>query len=159
MAAALYTANVSRQQELWGVFKNDFGRQYTAAEEPTRFAVFVENLRLIDQRNVEDGPAVRHGVTRFADMTQHEFAATMLTARPSARRSNATVVNVPPLGEGEAAQQDWTGKYTTPIKDQGHCGSCWAFSAVEQVESDAMREVGETFQLSTQQAPLPGPTN
>ena len=44
-----------------------------------------------------------------------------------------------------------TGTYTTPVKDQGYCGSCWAFSATEQIESDYMRQVGKSYILSPQQ--------
>jgi len=50
-----------------------------------------------------------------------------------------------------ATSVDWSGIYTTPVKDQGYCGSCWAFSAVEQVESDTMRTSGNTFILSPEQ--------
>jgi C1A family cysteine protease len=34
---------------------------------------------------------------------------------------------------------DWSTTLATAIKDQGYCGSCWAFSSVSQIESDAIR--------------------
>lgn len=46
---------------------------------------------------------------------------------------------------------DWRGVYTTPVKNQGYCGSCWAFSATEQIESDCIIQTGTELILAPQQ--------
>ena len=51
--------------------------------------------------------------------------------------------------------KDWTGIYTTPVEDQGACGSCWTFSATAQMESDSIRlgllPLASTSSLSKQE--------
>jgi len=47
--------------------------------------------------------------------------------------------------------KDWTDVATTPIKNQGHCGSCWAFSATEQLESDYILQKGSKVVLAPQE--------
>jgi len=136
-------------------FKSDFAKKYEESEEVTRFQNFVHTVRTIHQRNAADkakGGSAQHGITRFADLSADEFKSRYLTYTPltGAERSNATSAQIPKY-QGTDSLVDWAGVYTTPVKDQGYCGSCWAFAASEQIESEAMRELGVTYTLSPQQ--------
>ena len=153
-AAADYTsASPQSLKMMFESFKTQFKAKYsTMEEEMTRFQNFKENLKLIHERNVAErkaGGSASHGITRFADLTHSEFAGKYLGYVKS-ENTNATVADVKPY-TGSESLVDWTGVYTTPVKDQGYCGSCWAFAASEQIESDAMRTLGVTFELSPQQ--------
>lgn len=153
-SASLFHNTTGVMREMFDGFKRDFAKSYASiAEDEARFEVFVENMKIADARNVAEriaGGSATHGITRFSDLTQEEFAARYLRSMP--RVTTATVDNtVKPLAPGVSASQDWTGTYTTAVKNQGYCGSCWAFSAVEQVESDTMRTLSKTYTLAPQQ--------
>lgn len=148
-SAALFSNNTAIQTFMWEQFKREHDRTYSSEEEPKRFAIFLENLKTIDQRNAAEVGSAIHGINKFTDMSQEEFESRFLLSRPPAEGSSADVVEVE--GAPTASLVDWSGKLTTPVKNQGYCGSCWAFSATEQIESDTMRTKGKTFVLSPEQ--------
>lgn len=153
VSARLFTEYEPAQKFMWEEFKTAHDKRYgTMEEEVTRFGHFLDNLKLADTRNQEEqarGGGATHGITRFSDMTQEEFQKNFLAAK--IEPSGAEVVDVPAPALRSKSSQDWTGIYTTPVKNQAQCGSCWAFSATEQIESDTMRTLDETYILSPQQ--------
>jgi cathepsin F len=138
-------------------FKAAFGKSYATVEEHAyRFSVFRENLAVAAERNA-DGEA-RHGVTKFSDLSLEEFRASYLGYKPKASTfapTSAEELALPSMvTNGTVTAIDWRQKspaVLTPVKDQGQCGSCWAFSATEQIETDAAMNTGKLMSLSPQQ--------
>jgi len=153
-AAALFASSnaeltLESQKMMFSSFKQTHGRKYSADEEPRKFAAFQANLKIIDERNAAErkaGGSAMHGVTKFSDMTHEEFVS-----RLTYIKANETKFAKVPAYTGDSENVDWAGVYTTPVKNQGYCGSCWAFAASEQIESDSMRTLGTSYILAPEQ--------
>jgi len=123
-----------------------------------RFAAFKDNLQLAEERNARGLKNARagrkaetHGVTQFMDLTPEEFTAKHKGYRPVKGKTP-----LPPKktfnGTANAQSVDWNARGAlSPIKNQGQCGSCWAFSATEQLESQYFQKYGTLKVLSPQQ--------
>merc|ERR1712019_100392 len=92
------------------------------------------------------------GANRFSDLSLEEFKA--LHVRGYTKPGHATpLLKVHTYnGEDLAVSVDWRTKgAVTPVKDQGQCGSCWAFSTVAGLEGAWEIGTGSLVSLSEQQ--------
>jgi len=149
-------ASVATQSDLFAFeeFKIEYSKDYTGTEHDERLSIFIKNLRIIDDRNQAEraaGGTAVHGINKFSDWHPDEFSSFFLGAFESHKTEEGQIVSDLPTYDADAELVDWTGKLTTPVKNQRQCGSCWAFSATEQLESDIMRLTGSTVILSPQQ--------
>lgn len=85
----------------------------------------------------------------FADWTKEELA--QLTGH-SGHRMPGALSSIRPLPKHQLpASVDWRDQgVVSPVKDQGACGSCWAFAATETVESAYAVASGTLLELAPQ---------
>lgn len=130
-------------------FKSRFGRSYQSAEEEhRRYVIFCDNLERANTFNGAD--TATFGVTKFSDLTVAEVTRMYLNYKPRGRQAGPVVQ--PSSSPVTLDSFDWRDHgAVTQVRDQGQCGSCWAFSAVEEVESCWARKNGTLAELSPQQ--------
>ncbi|KAK7342422.1 hypothetical protein VNO80_25373 [Phaseolus coccineus] len=152
MSRRLPEASSSERHEKW---MTQYGKVYKdASEREKRFQIFKNNVQFIESFNAAGDKPFNLSINKFADLHNEEFKALMTTGQRKERsvwKETETsfrydsVTKIP-------ATVDWRKRgAVTSIKDQGTCGSCWAFSTVATIEGLHHITKGELVSLSEQE--------
>ena len=130
-------------------FKKDHGKVYETEEEHAkRLKIFEENINEVAKKNALNNV---HGITRFSDLTQDEFKFFLGVDHTIKPDPNAPILRADNVTVGASGSFNWNdeGKLTA-VKDQAQCGSCWAFSATETIETAWAMAGNSLIELSPQ---------
>jgi cathepsin F len=124
-------------------FQRKYNKVYTSQEEFNyRFSVFAANLEKAAEYQAQN-PRASFGVTKFSDLTPEEFNKYKMPKglfdnyeAPLVKTDFNGIPWPKMVADPDPTNYDWgvTGCITA-VYNQGQCGSCWAFSATETIES------------------------
>jgi hypothetical protein len=154
--AALVTLVAGAEHDpAWEAYKTKFSKHYSSPEEEAeRYGIFKQSLLRIEElnaRNVKGGGGEVFGLNPTSDRKQVEKWARG-AKKPHGRVRDEKVMEVE--SPKNPPSIDWRlTPVVTPVKNQGQCGSCWAFSVAETVESSYVLKTGIAYgvTLSPQQ--------
>jgi len=151
LLVACASASTLNSKSLFKEFKAKFNKKYFDSNEETkRFVTFTQNIARIASLNSDEDDEAKYAINKFADLSEKEFADFYLNSKgfdsiKNFPLSNRLLVNDPP------AAYDWrTQGAVTAVKDQGQCGSCWAFSTTGNVEGQWFLKNKQLVSLSEQ---------
>ncbi|KAI3495358.1 hypothetical protein L1887_37687 [Cichorium endivia] len=147
--------------ELFRKWKEMHGKIYEHEEEEARrLGNFQKSLKYILEKNSKRKSETEHmvGLNKFADLSNEEFKQMYFSKVRGPRSNKLKTMGVKrntTLSSKSCdapASLDWRDKgVVTPIKDQGQCGSCWAFSVTGSIEGAHAIATGDLISLSEQE--------
>uniref|UniRef100_A0A3B3TX25 Cathepsin F n=1 Tax=Poecilia latipinna TaxID=48699 RepID=A0A3B3TX25_9TELE len=146
----------SESVELLGQFKEfmvRYNKVYSSQEEADmRLQIFHENLKTAEKLQSLDQGSAEYGVTKFSDLTEEEFRSTYLNPLLSQWTLHRPMKPAPTAKGPAPGSWDWRDHgAVSPVKNQGMCGSCWAFSVTGNIEGQWFLKNGTLLSLSEQE--------
>lgn len=142
----------------------DFVKKYSkgykvgSAEWREHEGIFLKEVARVRAHNMNNRASYTLGINKFSDMTPKEKKAFFGFNKAAAKKPLKSEFKLLQGTAGDKpvselpASVDWRNEgVVTAVKDQGHCGSCWAFAATATLESHVAMSSGLLFDLAPQQ--------
>ncbi|XP_061838846.1 cathepsin K [Nerophis lumbriciformis] len=139
----------------WEEWKMTHGREYNGLdEEGIRRAIWEKNMLMIQAHNQEAALGLHTyelGMNHLGDMTSEEVVDRMTGLQVPVNRERGFTMELDQQDYRLPKSVDYRKKgMVTPVKDQGSCGSCWAFSSAGALEGQLAKTTGQLRDLSPQ---------
>ena len=152
-ALASVAAAISADELEFSMYAARFNKIYADVEEfSARLERFMHYDRLIREHNASESN-FKLGHNQFSDWTDAEYKAIQGFVSSEKDTNYESDVKIPDSEESELPDYvNWVeAGAVTPVKDQGYCGSCYAFSAIGALEGAHFIASGELLSFSEQQ--------
>lgn len=134
-------------------FQERFNKRYENLDElEMRFQIFSFNLHNIITHNLNDKKNFTMGINQFSDLTSNEFEGQYLGGLLNTETGSYGCKLFSSDASDAPVSIDWRKKNAvTSVKDQGQCGSCWAFSSTGAIEGAWAISKNKLIDLSEEQ--------